>query len=135
MRLLLSLVLINLVTTVCAQAYKCFKILPKFKADTLYLNRGYSLGKDTLIITNFKFYISNLQYFKNDTVVFSSDKKAYLIDFKNDESLEIKEKNLFNFDKIKFNVGIDSLTNVSGVFDGDLDPAKWDVLDLAKWLY
>ena len=27
-------------------------------------------------------------------------------------------------DKIKFNLGIDSLTNVSGVMGGDLDPTK-----------
>jgi hypothetical protein len=124
MRLLLSLVLLNLVTTANAQVYKCFKIVPKFKADTLYLNRAYSLGEDTLIITNFKFYISNLQYFKNDTLVSSSVKKAYLIDIKNDQTLEISENNLCNFDKIKFKVGIDSLTNVSGVFDGDLDPVN-----------
>ena len=39
-------------------------------------------------------------------------------------SLPIKEEKVFEFDNIKFNIGIDSLTNVSGVFDGDLDPVN-----------
>jgi len=107
-----------------AQDIKCFTIVPKFQNTLLVLNQMHAFQNDTLTISNFKFYISNLQYYKNDSLVYSSNIKARLIDLATDRSLQICETKSFDFDKIKFNIGIDSLSNVSGVFDGDLDPVN-----------
>ncbi|SFB76851.1 hypothetical protein SAMN05421780_101382 [Flexibacter flexilis DSM 6793] len=105
-----------------AQDVTKLKIIPKFKTDKLVLHKTYCIGKDSLTITNLKFYITDLQYFKNDSLVGSSSKKAYLIDAFETISQEIIESKLFDFNKIKFKLGIDSLTNVAGVLDGNLDP-------------
>lgn len=110
--------------SVNAQDDNHLTIVPKFNEVNLQLNNAYVFENDTLIITNFKFYVSNLQYFKNDSLVYTSNKRAHFIDLGLDKSLQISEEKLFEFDKIKFNIGIDSLTNVSGVFDGDLDPVN-----------
>ncbi len=107
-----------------AQDVKYLTIVPKFMGENLQLNNPYILKNDTLVITNFKFYISNLRYLKNDSLVYTSNKPAHLIDLASEQSLQISETNFLNFDNIKFSIGIDSLTNISGVFDGDLDPVN-----------
>ena len=98
--------------------------LPKFEGDNLALNNVYYFKNDTLNINNFKCYISNLIYYKNDSIVHSSIKKAHLIDAADSSSFIILENAFFKYDKIRFNIGVDSLTNVSGIFEGDLDPAN-----------
>ena len=98
--------------------------LPKFERENLTLNKVYYFKNDTLNISNFKCYISNLTYYKNDSIVHSSIKKAHLIDATDSRSFIIMENEFFKFDKIRFNIGVDSLTNVSGIFEGDLDPAN-----------
>jgi len=98
--------------------------MPKFESENLTLNKVYYFKNDTLNISNFKCYISNLTYYKNDSIVHSSIKKAHLIDATDSSSFIILENEFFKFDKIRFNIGVDSLTNVSGIFEGDLDPAN-----------
>lgn len=124
MRCLVPYLFVFISFSVNAQDFKHLTIVPKFTAEKLLLNKAYAFENDTLIITNLKFYISNLQYFKNDSLVYSSKKKAHLIDLGKENSLQINEKKQFEFDKIKFNLGIDSLTNVAGILDGDLDPTN-----------
>jgi hypothetical protein len=124
MRCLFSFLLVSFLLSVNAQCDTQLTITPKFKANPLELNKTYTIGKDTITFTNLKFYISNLQYFKNDSLVYTSVKKAHLIDLSNEQSFQINEKKSFEFDNIKFNIGIDSLTNVSGIFEGDLDPVN-----------
>lgn len=98
--------------------------LPKFERENLTLNKVYYFKNDTLNISNFKCYISNLTYYKNDSIVHSSIKKTHLIDATDSSSFIILENEFFKFDEIRFNIGVDSLTNVSGIFEGDLDPAN-----------
>ena len=97
---------------------------PMFEGENLALNKVYYFKNDTLNISNFKCYISNLTYYKNDSIVHSSIKKAHLIDATDSSSFIILENEFFKYDEILFNIGVDSLTNVSGIFEGDLDPAK-----------
>jgi hypothetical protein len=61
---------------------------------------------------------------RNNKIVFQDSLPARLIDIKNKNSLSINVKNRLKFDKIVFNLGIDSLTNVSGALGGDLDPTN-----------
>lgn len=124
MRFFVSFLLVSLFFSVNAQNVKHLTIVPKFNDKPLELQNFHAIGKDTLTFTNLKFYISNLQYFKKDSLVHFSNKKAHLIDLSNEQSFQINEQKSFEFDNIKFNIGIDSLANVSGIFEGDLDPVN-----------
>ena len=81
---------------------------------------------DSISFDVIRFYISNIQFFQEEAFAFSLEKKHHLIDLGNPESLIINfDKNTKqNYNLIKFDLGIDSLTNVSGAFGGDLDPTN-----------
>ena len=81
---------------------------------------------DSISFDVIRFYISNVQFFQEEELVSSLEKKHHLVDLGNPESLKInlRENAKLDFNKIKFDLGIDSLTNVSGAFGGDLDPTN-----------
>lgn len=102
--------------------------------NIMYNNEKLILGKnyfsealnDSISFSKVQFYISNIQYYKEDALVHTVSKKNFLIDLSNTESqmlsgIDLKE---VSFDKIKFDVGIDSVTNCSGAYGGDLDPTN-----------
>jgi hypothetical protein len=81
---------------------------------------------DSIQFDNIRFYLTNIQFEMDDKTVIQDTVKAHLIDVFEPTTLKIAFKNI-NFNKMKtlrFNIGIDSLTNVSGALDGDLDPQK-----------
>ena len=99
---------------------------PTFNNQELVLeNTKYcTINQDTITVTNFKFYISNLSSeFENGTI-FKDPEKVHLIDFKLDESMLLKLNKIPNLKikKVTFNIGIDSLTNVTSNLEADLDP-------------
>ncbi|MCB9359689.1 MAG: hypothetical protein H6587_11635 [Flavobacteriales bacterium] len=79
-----------------------------------------------ITITKLKFYLTNFSLTKNDKTVWSEKNSYHLIDISTPSTLNLKFKIPSNitFDKIYFLFGTDSLTNVSGVLGGDLDPTK-----------
>lgn len=99
-----------------------------FKDSSLLLhNKYYSLSeKDSISVDELKLYISKIELLNNDVSVFKEANSFHLIDFANTEIpsiiLSLPQDSFFN--KIKFNLGIDSVTNVSGALGGDLDPTK-----------
>ncbi len=109
-----------------AQAQKdsvYLKINLKFKDQILELNKSYISRNDTLQINVFKFYLSEIEIQYNDKTTFSLQKKHHLIDIEKLESLQIPigKKTNKNISKIQFNIGIDSLSSVSGALSEDLD--------------
>ena len=99
---------------------------PTFNNQELVLeNTKYcTINKDTITVTNFKFYISNLSLeFENGTT-FKDPEKVHLIDAKSKESMHLKLNEIPNLKvkKVTFNIGIDSLTNVTSNLEADLDP-------------
>ena len=91
----------------------------------LKLGKSYQLleNEDSITFDVLRFYISDLQFINNGNIVNKSEKKHILIDLEKPASLQIAiNEYLGDFDKIKFTLGIDSLTNVSGAMGGDLDP-------------
>jgi hypothetical protein len=99
-----------------------FQYKPLVFNDTLYtLKNNHKVKFETL-----KFYLSSVTLIKNTIPVWKEDESFHLIDFEDVDSnalcLEIPDD--LNFDAIQFNLGIDSLTNVSGALGGDLDPTK-----------
>ena len=90
-------------------------------------NLFYSSNKfDSIQIEAFKFYISAIELLKDDKIVWKEENSFHLIDPAADKSLKIFIPGASNtvYNTIRFNLGIDSLTNVSGAMGGDLDPTK-----------
>lgn len=75
-------------------------------------------------ISKLKFYVSNLSFYKNEKLIWKDNIAAHLIDAENDMGIKLSTKINNDFNLIKFGLGIDSITNVSGALDGDLDPLK-----------
>jgi hypothetical protein len=81
-------------------------------------------SNEKLNVTKLKFYVSHLSFYKDEQLVWQNNDLAHLMDAENDMSIKLTIKKNIEFNKIKFGLGIDSLTNVSGALDGDLDPLK-----------
>lgn len=115
-------------TITCAQKHQNIPVsVNAFYGTTrLVLDSNY-IGREggALKIETLRFYISNLRFTQDDSVTWKEKDSYHLYD-------RSSEKNTFNvsvpasirFNKIQFDLGIDSLTNVSGVMGGDLDPTK-----------
>jgi hypothetical protein len=80
---------------------------------------------DSLTFHTFRFYLGNFVLLKNGAVVFE-EKKYRLLDaaFENSLNLTFQIPEHLAFDQLQFDLGVDSLTNVSGAFGGDLDPTQ-----------
>lgn len=77
-------------------------------------------------ITTLKFYVSKIQFLKRHKIVFEEKNSFHLVDFSNAASLQIAiaSDSKLSYDELRFNIGIDSATNVSGAMGNDLDPTK-----------
>jgi hypothetical protein len=98
-----------------------------FNQNKLELNKYILLNKsDSISIETIKFYISYIQLLNNDSIKYQEPNSYHLIDFENVStktiSLNLPPNTHYNI--IKFNLGIDSATNVSGALGGELDPTK-----------
>lgn len=96
--------------------------------DTLELEKRYYFKsiQDSLQVDVLKFYITDIKFIKDETILASVHKKHFLINFEDILSKRIKTQisDTLKFNKIRFNIGIDSITNVSGVCGQDLDPTN-----------
>ena len=102
------------------------KINTKWNGKNLNFNSSYiSKQKDTIKITQLKFYISDFQVKYDDNTIFL-DKNSHLIDFEktNTSFLNITKHYKNKIKSINFCIGIDSLASVSGTLSGDLDPSN-----------
>jgi hypothetical protein len=107
----------------CAQNYS-IRFSMCISNQEIELGKTYSIEENEIKIENLKFYISNISLYQKNKLVYKDTVFARLIDLENRESLNLKFDNIKKFDRIVFNLGIDSLTNVSGALAGDLDPTK-----------
>ncbi len=83
------------------------------------------LSGDSVQFDALKFYISSIELLNNEMQVWKEANSFHLIDAKeNSLSIELKTPGKIQFNQIKFNLGIDSITNNSGAMGGDLDPTK-----------
>lgn len=73
-------------------------------------------------ITEFRFYISNIQFFYKKKMVYADEKKHRLIDLTERNQFLIEYSIPSNYDSLSFLLGVDQETALSGVFGGDLDP-------------
>lgn len=85
-----------------------------------------TLNSDSLSISLFKCYVSNIQLVNQNQLVYKVPNSIFLINAADTNSFSKKLSIPINlkFDAIQFTIGIDSATNVSGALGGDLDPMK-----------
>ncbi len=81
---------------------------------------------DSVKITEFRFYISKISFWKSNKQIWKEEESFHLIDLVGDSTHKIKLEIPVEMvlDKLEFYLGIDSLTNVSGAMGGDLDPTR-----------
>ena len=103
-------------------------IQPYFGDLEFKLNQNYhqSSINDSIQIETLKFYISGIELLDSNNVIWKEKNSYHLIDFENENSQSIqlnipKKSRIF---KLKFNIGIDSITSNSGALGGDLDPVN-----------
>lgn len=97
--------------------------LPYYKQQQI--KTGVQFG-DSITIETLRFYISSVELLQNDKVVFKEQNSFHLLDVALPETMRVtlKPETTVQYDKIKFNLGIDSATNTAGILGGDLDPVK-----------
>lgn len=114
MKWLIPLILIFGFSRVRAQSTKELKI--EFTATQL---------DEQFELNVLRFYISNVKLTSNNSTVFKETESFHLIDIvARRNSFVVNYPSNLQFDEVQFDLGIDSLTNVSGIYSGDLDPTK-----------
>ncbi len=101
--------------------------LPTFNGSPLTNNDEEILYQEgTFQIETLKFYVSQVELWDDDQLVFKEDNRYHLLNAAIPQTLnfQLNLPHQISFTKIRFQVGIDSLTNVSGAFGGDLDPTN-----------
>lgn len=81
---------------------------------------------DTLTVSKLKLYATNLQVTLADGTQYSEPNSYHLLDLLDStrNTIRIQISSNQGLSQLGFTVGTDSLTNVSGVYDGDLDPIQ-----------
>lgn len=100
--------------------------VPFFQEKEVMLNQDFYTKDDTIRFENIKIYLSKIQLYNDDKLIFTVVKKHHLINLENPKTQQLVfpiTKNI-QFNSIHFSIGIDSITNVSGVFGEDLDPTN-----------
>ena len=106
----------------------------KVPVSSIYANKPLVLGDTAYTVAGnhkikfelLKFYISKVALMQSNQIVWQEEESFHLIDFDESDSnaLCLNIPDDIEFNAIQFNLGIDSLTNVSGALGGDLDPTK-----------
>ncbi|MFY0672599.1 MAG: hypothetical protein JXQ87_04315 [Bacteroidia bacterium] len=76
------------------------------------------------VLEKVKFYVADFKVYKNQEIVLDFDNSSFLFDFSNTSQENIQFPSSLKFDSVSFTLGIDSATNCSGAYGGDLDPTK-----------
>lgn len=96
-----------------------------------YMNRdvdalpfsGYLAGMDSMHITELKWYVSNVAFYRNDTLVYKEPNSYHLLDLSNPYSLKWPVYlPMAKVNQVRFTLGLDSALNCAGALDGALDP-------------
>lgn len=102
------------------------QIIPTFLGQKLVLDSTYSVAGNALSIETFKCYLSQVCLFKNGKPVWQEPNSYHLLDASESQTLAwaLMLPDQLSYDALQFNLGIDSLANVSGAMGGDLDPTN-----------
>ena len=110
-----------------AQTPLTIHLNPTYGTNIFDLNTTFSLdNNDSITFEMLKFYLSNIVLYHNEIAVWEEKNSFHLVNYENSSSLKIvcDIPVDLNYNQLKFDIGIDSITNVSGAMGGDLDPTK-----------
>lgn len=79
---------------------------------------------DSIEIDVLRFYIGPVELLQGGKLVYRLQRPYFLIDADAPASMQLALPAGMRYDSIRFGLGVDSLTSVSGVFSGDLDPVN-----------
>ena len=104
------------------------KLIPVFNNQKLIINENEYVThqNDTIKIAVFKMYVSNVTLKSNVKLESINLPNYFLVDAEDTSTLNLSLSNILpsTYHQLQLLIGIDSLTNVSGALDGDLDPIK-----------
>lgn len=106
-------------TCLCAQHEDTNRFAIEF-SNINYKNNNQSLS---FVLDKLKYYTGCFSFYlkgKQEWI----DSSYYLIDFEAENStvIHLNIPSRLHFDDVRFNLGVDSMTNISGAFEGALDP-------------
>jgi hypothetical protein len=93
--------------------------IPQYYSRVVFSKENDSLRFDVL-----KFYVSSIRLYYKGEKTFEEQNGFHLMDSEKSLSILLNLPESTSFDEVKFNIGIDSTTSVSGALGGDLDPTK-----------
>ncbi len=98
----------------------------RYEGQEIELGSAYAFQEEYVQFENLRFYISDFRLCQGTESIAKMEKQHCLIDAALPSSLKLnmEVEPAKKYDRIQFNLGIDSLTNVSGAMGGDLDPTK-----------
>ena len=80
---------------------------------------------DTIQFRALKFYVSKISFYQNEQCVFTEKNSFHLIDcFDNKNKIMLTVPGKIIFNKVTYNIGIDSASHSNSKMNGDLDPLK-----------
>ncbi len=118
--------LLQLIATAQKNKIVIVDVRALYGSNELALDSNYLNGAgEELKFETFRFYISNLRLAMNDSVTWQEKESYHLYDRAVEKnSFTLTVPGTIRFNTFTFDLGIDSLTNVSGAMGGDLDPTK-----------
>lgn len=86
----------------------------------------YTYHDSAIQFSTLRFYVSGIRLMNQKDMVWQENNSYHLIDIEDTATLKLALNipESLQYDAVKFNLGIDSITNVSGALKGDLDPTK-----------
>ena len=74
-------------------------------------------------IDEFRFYISEICLYRGQKIVYKDKNSGYLIDLSKEDVIDLPlQISTLDADSLSIRFGLDSVKQISGVFEGDLDP-------------
>jgi hypothetical protein len=126
-KLSLLLLLLSYAPKIFGQTKQQIRIEVSYRDAPLQLAKQYALPQgDSIAFNMLRFYLSNITFYQNDSAVWKEKNSYHLINYLDNQAITL------NFDvpenvklnRLKCNLGIDSITNMAGAMGGDLDPTK-----------
>ncbi|MEM8897198.1 MAG: MbnP family protein [Bacteroidota bacterium] len=112
-----------LANSVYAQTELTLLFSPTYKGSAVSL---YGSAEEGIQIEAFKVYLSRFILWEEGELVYDEPNSFHLLDAEDPASLKfsLTLPEGLSYTNLSFSLGIDSLTSVSGVFGGDLDPTN-----------
>jgi hypothetical protein len=122
------LILLAILAQTLRAATVQINFMPAFGSEKLITGETYyhTSTHDSIRIDVCRFYISHIQFLRNDEVMFDTGNRVFLVDAADSASqqLSFTLPDSLKWNAIVFCLGTDSITNTSGALGGSLDPAN-----------